>query len=204
MKISAVPDNGQSYDFISDDWQRFRNSTVINQCIVDFVDYLTPNGKILDIGCGTGYPVAQYLTSRNFSVTGIDISRKMIHKAKDLNLRNAVFIHEDILNFSTDVRYDGIIAFDSIWHIAKDKQAVVYRKISSLMKNGAYLIFTHGNRNDETVSAMFGQPFYYSALNVEELKIVFSEVGLKAISFIENYKEQTTGVRDLLVVAQKI
>lgn len=82
--MSAKIDNEQAYDFICEDWQKFRNTTEINKCIVDFCDLIKPNGKILDVGCGTGYPIAQYLCERNFYVTGIEISRKMIEKAEKL------------------------------------------------------------------------------------------------------------------------
>lgn len=71
------------------------------------------------------------------------------------------------------------------------------------MNSGAYFLFTHGNRNNETVGTMFNRRFYYSALNIDELKAIFSEVGLKIISLTENYKEASTGERDLLVIAQK-
>lgn len=196
-------DNSISYDLICDDWEKFRNSTKINKCIVDFTKHLTPNGKILDVGCGTGYPIAQYLASRNFKVTGIDISREMIKKAKSLQLPNTAFINRDILDFSTEVKYDGVIAFDSIWHIAKDRQSTVYNKISSLMKDNAYFLFTHGNCNNETIGTMFNQQFYYSALSIDELKTALSQASLKIISLTENYKEQSTGERDLLVIAQK-
>lgn len=199
----AKIDIEQAYDSICDDWQKFRNSTQINKCIVDFCDLITPNGKILDVGCGTGYPIAQYLVERNFYVTGIDVSRRMIEKAEQLQLKNANFIKSDILCFADDMLYDGVIAFDSIWHIAKDKQATVYGKIASLMNCGAYFLFTHGNRNGETVGTMFHRQFYYSALHIDELKAIFSKVGLKIISLTENYKEVSTGERDLLVIAQK-
>ncbi len=201
--MSAKIDIEQAYDLICDDWQKFRNSTKINKCIVDFCDLITPNGKILDVGCGTGYPIAQYLVERNFFVTGIDVSQKMIDKANKLQLPKAIFIKQDILDFSADLQYDGVIAFDSIWHIAKEKQRDIYRKIASLMNYGAYFLFTHGNRNDETIGTMFNRQFYYSALAIEELKVIFSEVGLKIVDLIENYKEVSTGERDLLVIAQK-
>lgn len=48
----------------------------INQCIVDFANNLSPNSRVLDIGCGTGYPIALYLSKQGFQVTGIDISRR--------------------------------------------------------------------------------------------------------------------------------
>lgn len=195
---------GRSYDDICDDWQKFRRSTEINKCIADFADRLAPCGKILDVGCGTGYPVAQYLCERGFYVTGIDISAKMIEQADKLQLKNAVFLKRDILDYSTDTRYDGVIAFDSIWHIAKERQTDVYKKISYLMNTGAYLLFTHGKRDGETVGTMFNRRFYYSALDLDDLKVALSDAGLTVVDLVEDYKEQTTGERDLLVIARKI
>ncbi len=106
-----------SYNKICKKWSEFRKNTSINQCIVDFANNLSPNSRVLDIGCGTGYPIALYLSKQGFQVTGIDISEEMIKQAQKLNLHNATFLVEDILNFKTDKKYDAIIAFDSIWHI---------------------------------------------------------------------------------------
>lgn len=80
-----------SYNNICMKWSEFRKSTPINQCIVDFAKNLRPNGSVLDIGCGSGYPISAYLSNQGFQVTGIDISEEMIKQAKQLNLPDAVF-----------------------------------------------------------------------------------------------------------------
>lgn len=196
-------DNARAYDAISDDWQRSRSATPANACIVDFVRLLRRNGHVLDVGCGTGYPIAQYLSSCHFFVTGIDISPAMIQKAKALHLPHAEFIEQDFLTYTSDCLYDGIIAFDSLWHIAKEKQPAIYPKLASLMRPGAYVIFTHGKRDDETTGMMYDQEFYYSALETEEVRLLMAQAGLTVLSLTENYREPTTGDRDLLVVAQK-
>lgn len=197
-------DNAKSYDLICKEWKSFRDSTIINKCIINFTKLLIPGGNVLDIGCGTGYPIAKYLCDQNFFVTGVDISSEMIKEARKLHLKNATFINKDFLDFSSDKLFDGIIAFDSIWHIARNKQVEVFYKISSLIKKGGYFIFTHGNCNGETIGIMFDQKFYYSALDITEIKILFSKLGFKFIEFKEKYKEKSTGERDLLVIAQKI
>ena len=35
-------------------------------------------GSILDVGCGTGDPIAQYILAQEYEVVGLDISPKMI------------------------------------------------------------------------------------------------------------------------------
>ncbi|HAT9115196.1 TPA: methyltransferase domain-containing protein, partial [Legionella pneumophila subsp. pneumophila] len=37
---------------------------------------LPSKGKILDVGCGTGEPMAQFLIKQGYEVTGIDASHK--------------------------------------------------------------------------------------------------------------------------------
>lgn len=195
--------NKISYDKISDAWQAYRENMPVNKCIVEFTKLIKPCGRVLDIGCGTGRPIAAYLAAEGFAVTGIDISHEMIKKAQNLKSANAKFAVCDINNYSSDEKFDGVIAFDSLWHIPKSRQPDVYKKISSLMNKGAYLIFTHGRKNGDIDGTMFGERFYYSALSFDKVNAILSDTGLTIITSIENYKEQTTGERDLLIVAQK-
>ncbi|HEB7542366.1 TPA: class I SAM-dependent methyltransferase, partial [Campylobacter coli] len=73
-----------SYNKICKKWSDFRKSTSTNKCIIDFANDLKLNSRVLDIGCGTGYPIASYLSKQGFQVTGIDISEEMIKQAQKL------------------------------------------------------------------------------------------------------------------------
>lgn len=192
-----------SYNKISNYWNNFRNKTQINKCIVEFTRNLNPHSKILDIGCGTGYPISAYLSKQGFTVTGIDISEEMIKKAKNLNLPNSTFLVEDILNFKSKEKYDAVIAFDSIWHIAHENQKNIYQIVSSLTVYGGLFLFTHGKTDSEIISTMWGEPFYHSALDLKSVHNLLTKNGFSILSSIENYQEKTTGHRDLLIIAQK-
>ena len=195
--------NKDSYNKICDLWSEYRSRQPINKCIVDFVKYLKPNSKILDIGCGCGYPIDKYLDDLDFTVCGIDISDKMILKAKSLNLKNAKFLNIDIMEYNSNEVYDAIIAFDSLFHLSMDKQELVYKKISSLLKSDGYLLFTHGKHESEVIGKMFNEEFYYSALDKNKLINVLNENGFSIIELYEDYKEETTGDRELLIIAKK-
>lgn len=192
-----------SYNKICEKWSEFRRGTPINQCIVDFAENLKPNANVLDIGCGSGYPISTYLSNKGFRITGIDISEEMIKKAEQLGLSNAAFLVEDILTFKSEEKYDAIIAFDSIWHIEHDKQERVYSIISSLMAPGGLFLFTHGKKDGEITGTMWGQPFYHSALDLEKVHELLKRNGFEILSSMEDYVEETTGDRELLIVAKK-
>lgn len=195
--------NKRSYNKICDLWSEYRFGQPINKCIVDFVKYLKPNSKILDIGCGSGYPIDKYLDDLNFAVCGIDISDKMILKSKALNLKNANFLNIDIMEYNSNEVYDAIIAFDSLFHLSMNQQALVYDKISSLLKNDGYLLFTHGKNKSQIIGKMFNEEFYYSALDKDELINILNNNGFSIIELYEDYKEETTGDRELLIIAKK-
>ena len=192
------------YDEICPQWDEYRKKTSVNKCIADFSRRLKPNSSILDVGCGTGYPIDFFLSERGFRITGIDSSAKMIEKAASLKLKNTEYHVADLFGFRTEEKFDAIIAFDCLWHICHDNQKYIYGTIASLIKKGGYFIFTHGKKDGEIYGEMMGQTFYYSALDAEEVKKILMSEGFEIISFTENYKERTTGDRELLVEAKKL
>lgn len=42
-----------------------------------FIQHLPPEAAVLDICCGSGYPIASYLIDNGLQVTGIDASEKL-------------------------------------------------------------------------------------------------------------------------------
>lgn len=203
-KTIATPDSvKRAYDDIADEWHKFRKDCAINKCIEDFEKLLPPHSEILDVGCGTGSPIAAYLAEKGHRVTGIDISTKMLRKARALNLVNARFVNTDFLDFVTDTAFDAVIAFDSLWHIAYSRQESIYPKLASLIKSGGLLLFTHGRTSGEVTGEMYGETFYYSALDSARVRNLLTNNGFEILTFTENYSEPTTGTRDLLVVARK-
>ena len=129
-KTIATPDSvKRAYDDIADEWHKFRKDCAINKCIKDFEKLLPLHSEILDVGCGTGYPIAAYLVNHGHRVTGIDVSTEMLKKARALKLVNARFINVDFTDYVADTSFDAVIAFDSLWHIARSAQEEIYLKL---------------------------------------------------------------------------
>ena len=195
--------NRYSYNKISDKWDENRSKAPVNRCITDFASRIKANGNVLDIGCGTGRPIAQYLAEQGFAVTGIDISEHMLAKAHALHLPNAKFLLCDFFDYQPKEKYDGVVAFDSFFHFPFDKQSEIYRTVSDWMNTDAFLLFTHGSAEGEKEGTMYGETFYYSALDRQHIHALLYASRLTIVESIENYKEASTGERDLFVLAKK-
>ncbi len=60
-------------------FQTLRSTSLFEKPWLDrFLSIIKPGGAILDIGCGNASPIAEYLLSQGFRVTGVDASQSMI------------------------------------------------------------------------------------------------------------------------------
>lgn len=195
--------NEQSYNKIANQWAEYRHRSFVSQLVIDFADKVITHGKILDIGCGTGYPLTHYLSEKGFSVTGIDVAENMIRIAQSLQIPHTQFSICDFFKFTTEEKFDGVLAWDSFWHFPKDRQAHIYIKAGHLLNAGGYLLFTHGDTDDEHTNPMMGESFYYSCLPKEVVCQILEDNGFEIIYAYKDYKERNTD-RGLVILAKKL
>ena len=92
-------ETGKKYDKIAQWWHdNHKNSDYGLAQIKKAISYCTNRGSALDVGCGSGGRVTKELISAGFrSITGIDVSEKMIELAK-ANNPDIDFQVQDICN----------------------------------------------------------------------------------------------------------
>ena len=70
------------YDQFAETYEKNRGLFDMSEVLDSFCAKLeVEEGKLLDLGCGSGEPVARYFIDRNWSAVGIDFSEKMIELA---------------------------------------------------------------------------------------------------------------------------
>jgi trans-aconitate methyltransferase len=109
----------RAHDWVSD---RSRAGAFIEKGWLDrFLGLIELGGTILDLGCGPGKPLAAYLLARGFDVCGVDSSPTMISLARS-NFPDREWIIADMRALSLGRTFDGVMAWDSFFHLSFDDQ----------------------------------------------------------------------------------
>jgi ubiquinone/menaquinone biosynthesis C-methylase UbiE len=139
-----------------------------------FTSRLTPGGRILDAGCGTGRFVKYFLRD-GFKVTGIDRSGSMIDIAAKNNSM-AEFMVMDICHLEFPSNY-----FDGIWNVATllhldeaDVKFALKESMRVLKSDGTLYIATRTKDTgvsiiEESTEGGEMRVNYYSATRLNEL-----------------------------------
>lgn len=102
-------------------------------------------GRVLDLGCGSGVPVARTLAAAGYRVTGIDISEVQIRRAR-AQVPEAEFIRVDASTASFEAAsFDAVVSFFALIHIPLPEQPPLLRKVAEWLVPGGWFVATTGH-----------------------------------------------------------
>jgi 2-polyprenyl-3-methyl-5-hydroxy-6-metoxy-1,4-benzoquinol methylase len=146
---------GEKYHQVRDN-EKFKSE------LIKFIELLPTNGKVLDAGCGVGTPVSQFLAKKGFEVIGVDISKKLVERARE-NVPEAKFYQKNILTLDfPENHFDGIICVYTLWHIPRDRHSEVIANFHRMLNNKGILVVNTGTYGSEGMSSFFGEPMLWS------------------------------------------
>ena len=139
-------------DYYNKNAQEFFNQTVkadMSELYDIFLKNLPCNeGKILDLGCGSGRD-SKYFLDSGFEVVAMDISEELGKRASEYIGQKVIIQDMRELNYQDE--FIGIWACASLLHLDEDEIIETLRKIfKSLKKDGVvYISFKYGDKNYE-------------------------------------------------------
>lgn len=157
------------YNEISDWFDAHRSKElVMEKFYLDLLQKHIPSGgKILDIGCGTGEPIAQFLITQGYQLTGVDASEKMIRLCQK-RFPNATWLLADMRTLNLQEKFHAVIAWHSIFHLPHDDQRSTLKLLASMVEKNGLLIFTSGEEYGEVWSDNGGHDLYHASLSSAE------------------------------------
>jgi len=170
-----------SYDQIAQQWHSNDRGQAYVDRVLGYVDLvlagLPAGARILDLGCGTGQPIAKYIVAQGFQLVGIDQSAKMLEIARK-GIGHGEFLQSNMIDVELAAGFAGAIAWDSIFHVAREHHSAIFQKLAkSLVPGGRLLVSVGGSGAEEITSEMFGHPFSYSGFEPEVTRKLLEAAG---------------------------
>jgi SAM-dependent methyltransferase len=147
-----------------------------------FLALLPAGGSVLDLGCGSGRPVAEHMLSKGFRVTGVDSSLSLIGLCR-ARFPGEKWIVGDMRSLDLGRRFDGILAWHSFFHLPFVGQRAMFARFAAHAAPGAVLMFTSGPEHGEAIGEWQGEPLYHASLSQEEYRALLEENGFEVLSF---------------------
>lgn len=171
------------YERHADTWDHARgNELIIETCwLTCFQAHVPSGGRVLDIGCGSGQPIAGHLIDNGFAVTGVDSSPTLIAKCRRRFPRHE-WIVGDMRVLSLKRRYQGIIVWDSFFHLPHDAQRAMFSVFHDHAAPGAAVLLTTGFEHGEAIGCFQGERLYHASLSTVEYRKLFSDNGFNVIA----------------------
>ncbi|AHG22501.1 methyltransferase [Chania multitudinisentens RB-25] len=172
------------YEKLADNWEQLRSTDLFEQPWLDkFLNLLPVNGQILDIGCGNGVPIAEYFIRQNFQVVGVDSSQSMIGHCQQ-RFPEQLWNVADMRLLALHQKFDGLIAWDSFFHLTREDQRNMFRVFKRHANSKAVLMFTSGPSDGEVVGVFEGEQLYHASLAPAEYRQLLKNNGFSVIDMI--------------------
>ena len=177
-------------------WTELRGEYLYERAWLDrFLALLPQKSNILDLGCGSGKPIAQYFIEKGYDLTGVDASDCMITMAQQNfpqhSFPNLHWIQADMRTLELDQKFQGMIAWDSFFHLRSDDQRAMFQQFTKFSEQGTALMFTSGPAHGEAVGDLFGDALYHASLSLEGYRELFQIYGFEEVLMIAEDQDCT-------------
>lgn len=128
--------SGEKWNFADD---------TADDCVYIHLEKFSANGKILDMGCGSGNTANEMAITSYDSYLGVDISEAALAKADRRSRMNGrqgknSFECGDLMHYVPKEKYDVILFRESMYHVPINKIQATLEHYTSYLKDGGVFI----------------------------------------------------------------
>jgi SAM-dependent methyltransferase len=163
-------------------WAHDRGNRLSEQAWLDRFRALLPAGaSVLDVGCGSGEPIARYLVEQGHDVTGVDSSPELIAFCT-ASFPDRAWHVADMRTLALARRFDGVLAWDSFFHLCPDDQRRMFPIFRQHAAPRAALMFTSGPAHGVSIGSYGGEPLYHASLDAAEYRALLNANGFEVVA----------------------
>jgi SAM-dependent methyltransferase len=166
------------------EWDDARGRNLFERGWLDrFTALLPPGASVLDIGCGSGEPIARYLIDLQFRVSGVDSAPAMIDLCRS-RFPSSTWLVADMRELALGRRFDGLIAWDSFFHLRPEDQRAMFPIFGAHATPNGALMFTSGPSFGEAVGTFEAEPLYHGSLDAAEYRALLAVEGFEVVAHV--------------------
>jgi SAM-dependent methyltransferase len=150
--------------------------------LAPLLELLPARSSVLDLGCGSGVPIALKLAERH-SVTGVDASEGMLSIAR-ANVPGAHFVRSDLLEVVLEKgAFDAAVAIFVLFHLPREEHRLVFDRVWSWLRPGGYFLvsLTESAESPYIEHDFFGTDMYWSNWDYQEYRRLLAASGFEMI-----------------------
>jgi len=188
--------NRRSYNAVAGAWDAARAAFSGRER--DYLDGLLRGlpvpSRVLDLGCGSGRPLAEEVLRRGHQVTGVDQAEALLGIAAR-RFSGVRWVHARLEEFAFEERYAAVICWDVLFHLPRAEHGPILANLARVLPSGGRLMLTvGGSAHPPFVDTMFGEPFFYDSHPPEVVRAMLQELGFAPV--IHEFLDPPTGGRD--------
>jgi SAM-dependent methyltransferase len=165
-------------------WASQRGNRLFETPWLDRFRALVPPGAaIVDLGCGSAEPIARYFIEKGYDVVGVDSSPALIDICKG-HFPDRKWVVADMRELSLSRSFDGILAWDSFFHLCPEDQRRMFPIFRRHAAPNAALMFTSGPSHSEAIGTFQGEPLYHASLDEAEYRLLLNNSGFEIVSYV--------------------
>lgn len=166
-----------------------------------FIAHLATGARVLDLGCGSGLPVALHLVQHGLMVTGVDASPTLISLCRR-RMPEHEWIVAEMQSLALHRRFDGILGWDSLFHLTPEHQRTMFTVFAAHAAPGALLLFNTGHEQGEILGEYRGEPLYHASLDPEEYQQLLDQSGFELVAHVA--EDPTAGGRTVWLAQSRV
>lgn len=177
------------YERHAHDYDRDRSRLLFEKSYLeDVASRLDAGAEILDIGCGTGEPIARFFLERGFRLTGVDAAPAMLALCRK-RLPQGTWIEADMRGLHLGRRFGAILAWDSFFHLDAGDQRAMFPVFKAHIVPRGLLLFTSGPTAGEAVGDWYGNRLFHASLDPDEYRSLLRASGFEVLRYQANDPE---------------